>query len=165
MSTNIISTESEIETDVVQSISLVQVVMPLAKLFSVFSLISILQLPVVMMLLSSITMFVAYRLTLPIQASVASLTEGQSQVWIKVPILFFSTVWLTLLLKYGLSAGSNIVMPCFLLIVIAAYGPVFFRFGTKPIKPRKLPYSFSYTITMVIGFLIVVGLNFNEFFM
>jgi len=154
----------DVEADSARSVSIVQVMLPLAKLYSIFMLISILQLPVLMLLLSGAAMYVGYRLTTPTQAIFTSLSVAESQSMMVMPIMFFSMAWLILLLKYGFSSGVNIAVPCFLFTVIVTYWPAFFRFGTQPIKARKVPYRFSYTITTVIGFLFVVGLNFNEIF-
>jgi len=165
MSTDYSNAELDLETDVIPSVSIVQVMLPLAKLLSIFVLISILQLPLLMITLCGAAMFVAYRLTQPTQAIFTSLSVAQSQSMMVMPIMFFSMTWLILLLKYGLLSGVNIAVPCFLVTVAVAYWPAFFRFGIKPIKARKVPYRFSYTITTVIGFLIVVGLNFDEVFM
>lgn len=113
---------------------------------------------------SLISVVVSYYFTAPIQPHMPLLTPPQVLRGIVAPVFLFSLVWVFFLLKIGNLVVINTALPIFVSIVSAAFGSVYFKIGSKPLKPRKVPYIVRFSLVTGFVSLLIIGLNYNALF-
>ena len=104
----------------------------------------------------------AYFLTAPIQPHLGEFTPFQVQWGVVAPIFLFSLGWVFFLLTIDNRVAINTSLPVFISVVFAAFGPVYFKIGSKPLKPLKVPYIVRYALFTGFASLLIIGLNYDK---